>query len=332
MFKTGNLFALLFIFVLGGLAIKAQNPAPRIERDFQVFTDGGSYLGVQTQEINKENFSKFGLKDVRGVAVEKVVDNSPAKQAGLQDGDVIVKFNGEEITGFRKLTRLISETSPDHQAKLTVLRGGSERDVTVTMGKRPTPTFEMGSIEMNVPKVFERVQAVPGFRVENLPQSGAGDVFAWSGDKEGAFVFGSTRQIGVGVLSLTKQLGDYFGVAEGKGILVNNVNENSPAAKAGLKAGDVIIEIEGKPVANTMDLIRGISEKKEGEVSLTILRNKNRQTVKVTPEKMKEGEMPVRVFGQPNGAIFVPATPNVRVAAPSRVTAPVRVRSGARIL
>lgn len=332
MLKASNLFALLFVFVLGGLAIKAQNPAPRIERDFQIFTDGDSYLGVQTQEVTKENFSKFGLKDVRGVAVEKVADDSPAKQAGLQDGDVIVKFNGEEVTGFRKLSRLISETSPDHQARLTILRGGSERDITVTMGKRPTPTFEMGNFEMTVPKVLERVQTAPGFRIEGFPEGGVGDVFTWNGDKEGTFVFGSTRQIGVGVSSLTKQLGDYFGVADGKGILINNVNENSPAAKAGLKAGDVIIEIEGKPVANTMDLIRGISEKKEGEVSLTILRNKNRQTVKVTPEKMKEGELPFKVFGQPNGAVRVPAMPKVRVAAPSRVTAPVRVRSGARIL
>lgn len=331
MLKASNLFALLFVFVLGGLAIRAQNPAPRIERDFQIFTDGGSYLGVQTQEVTKENFSKFGLKDVRGVAVEKVVDDSPAKQAGLQDGDVIVKFNGEEITSFRKLTRLIGETAPDHQAKITVLRGGSEREFTVTMGKPKMPKFEMNDFQVTVPRVLERVQTAPGFRIEGFPE-GTGDVFAWGGDKEGSFVFGSTRQIGVSVSSLTKQLGDYFGVADGKGILINNVNENSPAAKAGLKAGDVIVEIEGKPVANTMDLIRGISEKKEGEVSLTILRNKNRQTVKVTPEKMKEGEMPLRVFGQPNGAVRVPAMPNVRVAVPSRAVSPVRVRSRARIL
>ena len=54
--------------------------------------EGGSYLGVQTQEVNRDNFGKFGLRDVRGVAVEKVMDNSPAQAAGLQNGDVIVTY------------------------------------------------------------------------------------------------------------------------------------------------------------------------------------------------------------------------------------------------
>lgn len=333
MLKASNLFALLFVFVLGGIAVKAQTPSPRTEGNFEFIVNGGEggFLGVQTQDVTKENFSKFGLKEVRGVAVEKVLDNSPAKQAGLQDGDVIVKFNGEEITGYRKLTRLISETSPDHQAKLTIVRGGSEREVTVTMGKHQMPQFEMGNFAMAAPMVesFERIR--PDIRIGEFPR-GEGDIFVWEGGSGNNFVFGSTRQIGVNVSSLTKQLGDYFGVAEGKGILINNVNENSAADKAGLKAGDVIIEIEGKAISNTMDLIRGINEKKEGEVSLTILRNKNRQTVKVSPEKMKEGEMPRKAVGQPMGAVRV--APNVRLNTISprvRVNTPA-VRTTKRIL
>lgn len=324
MLKLSNLFALLLVFVLGGvLAVKAQTPAPKVESGFQIFEGGGSYLGVETQEVTKENFSKFGLREVRGVAVEKVSDNSPAKQAGLQDGDVIVRFNGEEVSSFRKLSRLISETSPDHQVKLTVLRGGNEREINVTIGKRPTPQFEMGKLEMAMPQgqIFERMPNLPQMReMPRMPNTGNGDVFVWGGNGEGGnFVFGSTRQIGVGVSSLSKQLGEYFGVTDGKGILINNVNENSPAAKAGLKAGDIIVEVEGKSVANTMDLIRGIAEKKEGEVSLTILRNKNRQTVKVTPEKMKEGDTPFRISNQQGaaGVLSIPATPRVRMTAPT---------------
>lgn len=320
MSKASNLFAFLMVLVfVGAVVVKGQNPPVEKERvpytqAFEIFGDGASYLGVQTQEVTKENFSKFGLSGVRGVAVEKVLDNSPAKQAGLQDGDVIVRFNGEEVTSYRKLTRLISETAPDHQAKLTVFRGGSEREVTVTMGKRPTPKFEMGNFTMAVPGgSFERVPMTPGFRIDKMPDGGHGDVFVWEGGKDGNFFFGSTKQIGVGVSSLTKQLGDYFGVSDSKGLLVNSVNENSPAAKAGLKAGDVIVEVEGKPVGNIADLIRGLNEKKEGEVTLTVVRNRNRQTVKVTPEKMKEGEGPVRIFSQPDSKIRVNAAPRVRV-------------------
>src|SRR5215213_5048955 len=116
---------------------------------------GGSYLGVQTQEITRENFSKYGLSEVRGVGVEKVLENSPAAQAGVQNGDVIVRFEGEEVTSTRKLTRLISEVAPDHQARLTVSRGGSEREITVTMGKRQFPKFEDGVFEMKIPPVGE---------------------------------------------------------------------------------------------------------------------------------------------------------------------------------
>ncbi len=105
------------------------------------------------------------------------------------------------------------------------------------------------------------------------------------------FRVGTSRQIGVGVTPLTKQLGDYFGAAEGKGLLINDVRENSPAAKAGLKAGDVIVEIEGREVKEILDLMRAIGEKKEGGVSLTFIRDKNRQTVSVTPETVKPDKM-----------------------------------------
>src|SRR5437867_7651436 len=120
-----------------------QTPETKKEKDKAATTfawsfDGdGGYLGVQTQEVTKENFAKFGLRDVRGIAVEKVLENSPAAAAGIQNGDVIVRFNGEEVTSSRKLTRLVSEVDPDHQVSLTVSRGGREQDIGVTVGKRP---------------------------------------------------------------------------------------------------------------------------------------------------------------------------------------------------
>ena len=121
-----------------------QTPEAKKEKEMTrsfafTFEGDGSYLGVQTQEVNKENFAKFGLAGVRGVAVEKVGENSPAAAAGLQAGDVILKFNGEDVTGARKLTRLIGEVDPDHQAKITISRNCREQEVTATLAKRPTP-------------------------------------------------------------------------------------------------------------------------------------------------------------------------------------------------
>ena len=79
-----------------------------------------------------------------------------------------------------------------------------------------------------------------------------------------------------------------FGVADGKGLLVNEVRADSPAAKAGLKAGDVIVEIDGKKIEKNLDLIKAVNEKKEGSVSITVIRDKNRQTFSVEPNKPGE--------------------------------------------
>lgn len=309
----------------------------------QVFSfsfEGGSYLGIETREVTRDNFGKYGLSEVRGVAVEKVVENSPAAQAGLQAGDVIIKFNGEEVESVRKLTRLISEVSPDHKAQLTVLRGGSETELTATMGKRETPAVFNGNFKMeNFPKIenmpkMENLPKLPDMsklpRIEAFPE-GQG-AFVWKGDGD-TFFFGANRQIGVSVSSLTKQLGEYFGAAEGKGLLVSSVRADSPAAKAGLRAGDVIVEADGKEVKNNMDLIRALNDKKEGSVTLTIIRDRNRQTIQVTPEKMKSDLTPLFEGDVPSSNLRVvtpqmqvapyttvkPATPMVAPVMPSRV-------------
>jgi serine protease Do len=294
----------------------------------QVFSfqfDGGSYLGIEPQDVTKDNFGKFGLSSVRGVAVEKVVENSPAAQAGLQAGDVIIKFEGEEVESVRKLSRLIAEVAPDHQVRLTILRSGNEQEITATMGKREMPGMFNGNFKMEMPnaQTMPRIENFP--KMENFPKLPDGQLmprvealpngqgsFIWKGDGEG-FFFGANRQIGVNVSSLTKQLGEYFGVADGKGLLVNNVRENSPAAKAGLKAGDVIVEADGKEVKNNADLIRVLNDKKEGDITLTIIRDRNRQTVQVTPEKLKGEFTPVF-----EGAVPMPGyrvvTPQMQVA------------------
>ena len=285
-------------FLLVGLIVvvagKAQTPAPGAKgeaKTFSFFFDGdGGYLGIQTEEITKDNFAKYGLREVRGVAVEKVVGGSPAEKAGIQNGDVIVRFNNEEVTSVRKLTRLLGEVSADHQAKLTVIRGGGEREITATLGKRPMPKFDEGAFRMNVPGLerfpappssefppMPRVEDMP--RVESLPPGAPDQPFVWR--------TGSGRRIGVGVTTLTKQLSEYFGVTSG--VMINEVRADSPAAKAGLKAGDIIVDVDGKEVKGEIDLIRAIAEKKEGDVSLTIVRDRNRQVIRVTPEKSEGG-------------------------------------------
>jgi serine protease Do len=317
-------FAFILLASSACVVATAQTPEPKAKGEPKVFSwsfngDGG-YLGVQTEEVTKENFSKFGLRDVRGVAVEKVLEGSPAQTAGLQNGDVIVKINGEDISSTRKLTRLVSEISPDHQAKVTVLRGGSEREINVTLGKRPAPTFgegafqfpPMGKMEMPDMPAMPDLEKLP--RVQTAPHApGApGEPMFWA--------FGNRRQIGVGLTPLTKQLSDHFGVDAGA--LINNVRENSPAAKAGLKAGDIIIEVDGKAVKGDGDLVRAIGGKKDGDVTLTIVRDRNRQTVRVTPEEMRDGFNTFFEFPDAPDAPGSPAAPGVFKMLPATPAAP----------
>ncbi|MBA4125125.1 MAG: PDZ domain-containing protein [Acidobacteria bacterium] len=324
---------ILISATVGAVANAQQTPtAPqepvekRIQRMVLTAPFQRSYMGVQTQEITKENFSKFGLSTVRGVGIEKVIENSPAAQAGLQVNDVIVRFEGEEVASVLKLTRLISEVAPDHTAKVTVLRGGTEREINVTLGKSDVPQFQTGG-------VLEKWYGLPGIpefprvpRVRELPLTA-------DGNESNVFIYrtGANRQIGIGTAPLTKQLGDYFGVAEGRGLLINNVRENSPAAKAGLKAGDVIVEIEGKEVKGTPDLIRSLNENKGGDVSLTIVRDRNRQIVRVTPEISKDGAMNFEEFEK----FFEPNSNQMQFRMQTPQTAPLpeaRIKIAPRIL
>ena len=228
------------------------------------------------------------------------MEGSPAEKAGIQTGDVIVRFNDEEVTSVRKLTRLLSEVAADHQAKVTVLRNGSEREITATLGKRPTPKFDEGAFA-NIPSApfpkgdfpsLPKLERMP--RVEAFPPDAPDQPLVWQ--------MRSGRRIGVGVTALTKQLSEHFGVSSG--VMINDVRADSPAAKAGLKAGDIIVEAEGKEVKNEGDIIRAISEKKDGDVMLTIVRQGNRQTIRVTPEK-SDGEF--------NSFFEFPATPGTPV-------------------
>ena len=152
------------------------------------------------------------------------------------------------------------------------------------------------------------------------PAFGHGDLF----DKDGnfSFAFNNTRRIGVSTMELTKQLADYFGITGGKGVLVTSVIDDGPAAKAGVRAGDVITAIEGEAVDSPGDLSRVINRKKEGDVTLTIIRNKSQQTIRVTPNEAKfPGTMDRPQVGR---RIVIPRInfPDIDIAMP-RVTIPV---------
>jgi serine protease Do len=300
---------------------------------FSLYLDEGSFLGVHTEDINKENMARYNMREVRGVGVTQVVKDSPAEKAGLRKDDVIVRFEGDSVTSVRKLTRLVSEVAPDQSVRLVISRGGSEQEVAVTMGKRDN--------SMTSFRRLEELQGLEGFKdLENFKGLGrlkelhkgfppGAQVWKWEGPGDGNFVysFGNHRRIGVSTMDLTKQLADYFGIADGKGVLVTAVSEDSPAAKAGVKAGDVIISIDGEKVDGAGDLSRGINKKKDGDVTLTLIRNKNQRNVTVTPKEFTPAAVPGAVPRVSGRRVTVPrielgSIPAVNVTLP-QITLPI---------
>lgn len=249
---------------------------------FTVFVGGGSFLGVYAEDISRENMGRYNMREVRGVGITNVVKDSPAEKAGLRKDDVIVKFDGESVTSVRKLNRLVSEVAPDQTARLSISRGGSEQEVAVTIAKRKDDALTNF-------KGLGKLQDLPGWEgFKNFEGVKPGGIWKWEGDGDRPLVMsiGNHRRIGVSTSTLTKQLADYFGVVDGKGVLVTSVAEDGAAAKAGIKAGDIITAIDGEKVEDAGDLARGINKKKEGDVTLTIVRNKNQRTFTVTPKQV----------------------------------------------
>ena len=257
-------------------------PAPYIieptePMGFAFAFEGGSFLGIQPEEINRENMGQYNLSQPRGVGVRDVSKDGPAERAGLKKGDVILEFDGEAVTSTRKLMRLIGEAAPEQAVRLTILRNGSEQHLTATLGKRLAPRADASNLWPAEPPEFQF--EFPPTTPPRPPRAGR--------DPESevyAFAFGN-RRVGILTTPLTKQLADYLGVSGGKGVLVTTVNENSPAAKAGLRAGDVITEVNGASVEDSGDFIRELNRKDDGEVTLTVVRDKSQRTIKVTPER-----------------------------------------------
>lgn len=341
-----GLLAVLILTVAPALAQETPPAPPEPPEDFNTFSlfiDGGGFLGVYGENINNENMGRYRLNQARGVGITRVLADSPAEKAGLRKDDVILRLDGENVTSVRKLNRLVSEIAPDHSVKITISRNGAEQELTATMGKRPNSSSARDFFQVE-PRVWKGEGPLNAdkfnreFKGFQLDRHGL-----LNNNNDLTFLFSNTRRIGVSTVELTKQLAEYFGVTAGKGALVTSVVEDGPAAKAGIKAGDVITAVDGEEVDSPGDVSRAISKKKEGEVTLTVIRNKSQQTFRVTPREAGAGTTGRPSVGRqivipritipdiviPLPRIEIPTVPTVNIEMPRiRVTPRIRVSRG----
>jgi C-terminal processing protease CtpA/Prc len=239
--------------------------------DVQVFlgTDG-SWLGVETSEVTQQKAKDLKLPAERGAVVGKVLTDSPAAKAGLQQNDVITEINGQRVEGTAQFRRMIHEIPAGRSLQLTVWRDGRSQTVTATLGKSEA---RRGSGMMNGPGTFS-------FRMPNIPEM---PEIAGLGDLNNLVVMapGQTR-LGINAEDLQGDFGNYFGAPDGEGVLVREVFPDSPAAKAGLKAGDVITSVGGDRIRTASELREKLRSGKDAKsLSLGVLRNKSSLTLSV---------------------------------------------------
>ena len=230
------LLSVPLVFVMG-VVLNAQSP---------------SWLGVSIDDGSDS-----------GVRVDEVEADSPAAQAGLEAGDLILEFDGMRVVGVRQFTRVVRETPAGRTVTVRILRGEEERTLQLTTEAQPSFRDLRVAIPENFPDLrdlSERVRrSIPDIRMSM-----------------------SVARAGVQVDGMTSELREFFGVDPDTGILVVSVDPDSPAETAGLLVGDVIISIDGEEIDSPSDFSRPGFRNRDS-VALTVMRDRSEVELTLDP-------------------------------------------------
>jgi serine protease Do len=242
---------------------------------------GGTRIGVSVRDV-EDSDAKGAKTPPAGVVVEDVSTESPAGKAGVRKGDVFVEFDGERVRSVRQFTRLVQETPAGRTVPAAILRDGQRTTLSLTPRDGDTRfTFEGSGDLADWARDFTyRIapRAVPP--TPPMPPSPPSPPAVWRFDD----LLGRASRLGISVDSISGQLAEYFGTKEG--VLVTSVTDDSPAAKSGLKAGDVITSVNGSAVSDPSEVRRRVQSLNEGdEFTLSVMRDRKALTLKGKVER-----------------------------------------------
>jgi membrane-associated protease RseP (regulator of RpoE activity) len=232
---------------------------------------GGSYLGVDTQDVTSDRLGALHLKDERGVEVTMVDQDAPAGKAGLKEHDVILSINDQQVQSVEQLRRLIHEIPAGRTISIGISRDGQPMTLHAQLAERnkmPDMNFNFHGPNINVPVVRIPPINIPEIDVPNI------------------VVVHAPRSSGMMIENLTPQLGEFFGVKGGQGVLVRSVEKGSRAEQAGIRAGDVIVKINGSAVNDCSDFSRLLRSRTSTKATVVVMRERREQTLTLNlPEK-----------------------------------------------
>jgi serine protease Do len=207
-------------------------------------------MGLSIQDITSDLAAALKLGQTRGALVGDVDPKGPAARTGIQSGDVIVEANSKPVAGSRELLLMVSSMAPGSQLNLRVSRGGQGRNVTLTLVELP---------------IKETASAAP------------------AREKPSPAPEPDTPRIGIAVSEVTPEIAEILKVpATTKGIVVADIEEGSAAAEAKLQPGDIIQEINRKPVRTIEEFQSHIASR--GKDPLLLLVNRDGHTMFIALE------------------------------------------------
>ena len=234
---------------------------------------GSSFLGVDITDVSPERLGELKLKEEHGAEVMMVDQDAPAGKAGVREHDVIVSLNGTAVESAAQLRRMIKETPPGRVVSLGISRDGQPLTIKVQLADR----HKSMSWEPHMPQMPE-IPAMPAMPDFDVPVS--------------VVIVHSSLRSGLMVENITQQLGEFFGVKGGKGVLVRSVEKGSRGEKAGFRAGDVVVKVNNQPVHDTSDFTHALRSSSSPTVAVTVMRDRREQNLTLTlPEKKDSGSM-----------------------------------------
>ena len=268
------------------------------------------YLGVNFREVSEEQLATLPAKESRGAEITMVDHDSPAGKAGIRERDVLLQLNNQPIEGVEHLRRMLREIPPGRAITLLLSRDGQTQIMNVLLANREVLERQAWDQHIPVPDPSGSSAALPspagsprpdhpaeprssgsmGFFADGVPSTGMnGSRFGDRGSARSGSL--TSSYTGAALESLGPQLAQFFGVPDGNGLLVRSIEGNSPAAIAGLKAGDVVIRVNQVALLGGGDWLRLMHESRGRAVQLTILRDKKEQTLTLTPDAKRRSSV-----------------------------------------
>lgn len=248
------------------------------------------YLGVDIRDITDERARALRLKEVRGAEICLIDHDGPAIKAGLRESDVILSMNGQPVEGEEQLRRMLRETPAGRAVTFVFSRDGQQQTVSVQLADRgevqrrawdshfavPEPG------DASIPDPMDDSESAP---VQAAPQSYAGFGFAGPPTLSGTYT-GAVLDV------LGAQLAQFFGAQPGTGLLIKSIDADSPAARAGLRAGDVVVKVNARTVSARADWLHAVQNSHGKAMPVTILRDRHEQMLMMTAgAKKKHSEL-----------------------------------------